>query len=39
VLALVAIGLSLVVLLFGGPIEKAIHRRWPHKSGDPETMP
>jgi len=39
VLALVAIGLSLVVLLFGGPVEKAIHRRWPHKSGDSDPMP
>lgn len=37
--ALVATGLSFVVLLFGGPIEKAIHRRWPHKPGDPEKMP
>jgi hypothetical protein len=27
------------VLLFGGPIEKSIHRRWPHKPGNPETMP
>jgi hypothetical protein len=31
--------LSFVVLLFGGPIEKAIHRHWPHEPGDPETLP
>ena len=39
VLAAVATALSFVVLLFGGPIEKAIHRRWPHKPGGPETLP
>ena len=39
VLASVATGLSFVVLLFGGPIEIAIHRRWPHKPGDPKTRP
>jgi putative Mg2+ transporter-C (MgtC) family protein len=38
VLVLVATGLSLVVLVFGGPVEKAIHRRWPQKSDDTETM-
>lgn len=37
--ALVATGLSFVVLLLGGPIEKAIHRRWPHKPVDPKKMP
>jgi putative Mg2+ transporter-C (MgtC) family protein len=37
VLALVATGLSLVVLVVGGPVEKAIHRRWPHKPEDLET--
>ena len=39
VLALVATGLSFVVLIFGGPMEKAFHRRWPHKPYDRETMP
>jgi len=39
VLALVAIVLRFVVLPLGGPIEKAIHRHWPHKPGDPETLP
>lgn len=33
VLVSVATGLSFVILLFGGPIEKAIHHRWPHKPG------
>lgn len=37
--ALVATGLGLVVLMLGGPIEKAIHRRWPHKPDDQETAP
>jgi putative Mg2+ transporter-C (MgtC) family protein len=37
--ALVATGLSFVVLLLGGPIEKAIHRRWPHKPVDPKKLP
>jgi putative Mg2+ transporter-C (MgtC) family protein len=37
VLALVATGLSLVVLVVGGPVEKAIHRRWPHKPENLET--
>jgi putative Mg2+ transporter-C (MgtC) family protein len=39
VLALVATGLSFVVLMLGGPIEKAIHRRWPHKPEDQEMPP
>lgn len=37
--ALVSTGLGFIVLLFGGPLEKAVHRRWPHKPGDSETMP
>jgi len=42
VLVLVATGLGFAVLLLGGPIEKAIHRRWPHKPeepGGPDLMP
>ena len=31
-LALVAVALGLLVLMFGGGIERAIHSRWPHKS-------
>ena len=38
-LALVATGLGLAVLIFGGPVERAIHHRWPHKPDDPDTMP
>jgi putative Mg2+ transporter-C (MgtC) family protein len=38
-LALMATGLSLVVLIFGGPIERAMHRRWPHKPDDPGRLP
>ncbi len=30
-LALLATGLAFVVLIIGGPLEKAIRRRWPHK--------
>ena len=33
-LALLATALSFVVLVFGGAVEKAIHRRWPHKPND-----
>jgi putative Mg2+ transporter-C (MgtC) family protein len=33
-LALLATGLSFIVLILGGPVEKAIHRRWPHKLED-----
>ncbi len=36
VLALEATGLGFAVLMLGGPIEKGIHRRWPHKPEDPE---
>ena len=38
-LALVAMTLSFVVLMFGGRIEKTIHRQWPHKPRTPETLP
>ena len=38
-LALFATGLGFVVLLLGGPVEKAVHRRWPHKPGKTETTP
>lgn len=37
--ALVATGLSLLVLVFGGPVERAVHRRWPHKPADPASKP
>lgn len=36
-LALFAAMLSLLVLIFGGGIEKAIHRRWPHAADNPGT--
>jgi putative Mg2+ transporter-C (MgtC) family protein len=39
VLALVATGLSFAVLVLGGPLEKSIRRRWPHKPEDQETPP
>jgi putative Mg2+ transporter-C (MgtC) family protein len=39
VLALVATGLSFMVLILGGPIEKAIHSRWPHKPEELDTPP
>jgi putative Mg2+ transporter-C (MgtC) family protein len=35
-LALVAGGLSIAVLMVGGPVEKAIHRRWPHRPDERE---
>ena len=38
-LALVAAVLGLVVLIVGGPLEKAIRRRWPHKPEVPEPLP
>lgn len=36
-LALVAALLGLAVLIFGGPVEKAVRRRWPHHPDPPET--
>jgi putative Mg2+ transporter-C (MgtC) family protein len=39
VLALVATGLGLWVLVFGGPIERAVHRRWPGKVDDKPEEP
>jgi putative Mg2+ transporter-C (MgtC) family protein len=39
VLALVATTLGFAVLVFGGPIERAVHRRWPHKPDDSQTRP
>ena len=38
-LALVAAVLGLVVLIVGGPLEKALRRRWPHKPEVPEPLP
>ncbi len=38
-LALAAAGLSFMVLMFGGPLERAAHRRWPHKTADQEPPP
>jgi putative Mg2+ transporter-C (MgtC) family protein len=37
-LALAAGGLSIAVLMVGGPVEKAIHRRWPHRPDDREKV-
>jgi putative Mg2+ transporter-C (MgtC) family protein len=38
-LALVATGLSFMILMLGGPVEKAIHHRWPHKPEDQGKLP
>lgn len=37
-LALVALGLSLLILIVGGPLEKAARARWPHNP-DPKEPP
>lgn len=38
-LASLAAGLGLVVLVFGGPIEKYLHHRFPQKPDKPEPLP
>lgn len=38
-LALAAAGLAFAILTLGGPTEKWLHRRWPHKPEDPEALP
>lgn len=39
VLALLAAALGLLVLVIGGPTEKWLHRRFPQKPDQPETLP
>lgn len=38
-LALLALALSLAVLMLGGPLERAVRSRWPHKPDPPEPSP
>jgi putative Mg2+ transporter-C (MgtC) family protein len=38
-LALVALGLSLVILIVGGPLERSARTRWPHKPDPLEPNP
>lgn len=38
-LALLTTGLGFVVLIVGGPIERALHKRWPQKSEEGQPLP
>lgn len=38
-LALLTLGLTLAVLILGGPLERAVRSRWPHKPDPSEPLP